>query len=90
MAEEVSRDEYENHKNKCGKSFEDVFDKLNKMERAMFGEPEFKRKGVFDMTTDMYNSVMMSKGGEKIFWNIVKVSSGILAIGGAVVLSKIT
>lgn len=80
---EINSIEYEKHKEKCGKSFEDVFQKLDKMERAMFGEPDLQRKGVFEMTTEMYKSVMMAKGGERVFWISAKIAGGIIAISGA-------
>ena len=79
----VSKTEYDNHKDKCGKSFEDVFDRMDRMDRAMFGEPDLKRKGVFDMTSEMYNSVMTAKGGEKIFWGATKIAGSILTITGS-------
>ena len=79
----VTQSEYDAHKIVCGSSFEHVFKKLDKMERAMFGEPDLKRKGVFDMTTEMYNSVKMAQGSERLFWGVTKVSGAILTIIGA-------
>lgn len=79
----VQTEEYQNHKNKCLKNFEEIFRKLDKMERAMFGEPELENKGVLEMTREMYNSVMFAKGGQKSFWMLSKIASFIIVIIGS-------
>lgn len=76
----VEEKEYLEHKQKCSKSFGDIFAQLDKMERAMFGEPDLKQKGVLEMTQEMYQSVMSAKGGERIFWILVKISGAVITI----------
>lgn len=90
MEEKVGVEEYEAHKNKCGKSFGEVFDQLKALSdgqailnRAVLGEPELKQKGLIDMTSEMYQSVMMAKGGEKLFVSLVKLAGAVLTITGA-------
>jgi len=86
MAEEkmlVGQQEYDEHKGRCSNSFQEIFDRLGKLDRAMFGEPDLKRKGIVDMMSEMYDSMMMAKGGQKIFWSIVKVAGAIITIIGA-------
>lgn len=72
-----------NHKKTCSASFDDVIKRLDKYERALFGEPALKQKGIVEMTSAMYESVMMAKSGEKIFMTLVKISGAIITIGGA-------
>ncbi len=79
----VETTEYDSHKEKCSRSFDSIFIKLEKMERAMFGEPDLENKGVLEMTREMYNSVMFAKGGQKTFWMISKLASFILVIIGS-------
>jgi len=78
----IPTEEYENHKKKCAENFGEIFDKLDKMDRAMFGEDDLKRKGVYDMTTEMYKSVLNAKGGERAFWITVKIAGGITVLIG--------
>lgn len=90
MGEEVTKSEYESHKAKCGKSFEDVFNQLdklqagqNKLDRAMFGEKDLGNKGVVDMTKEMYQTIMYARGGEKIFITVVKIAGFIVTVSAA-------
>lgn len=83
MAEEcVSPSDYRLHKEKCGKSFEDVFDQIGRLNRAMFGEEEIKQKGMLDMTKEMYESLMVARGGERVFWLVVKIAVAISSVLG--------
>lgn len=76
--------DYKEHKAKCSRSFEDVFLRFDKLERAMFGEPELENKGVLEMTREMYNSVMLANGAKSAFWMSAKIASAFLAIGGGI------
>lgn len=80
---EVNKEEYESHKIKCSNSFDSLAAKMDKMELAMYGNKELDIMGVLDMTKKMYDSVTTAKGGEKIFWGLVRVASGLIAIAGA-------
>jgi hypothetical protein len=80
MEENISVKEYEEHKNKCGKSFEEVFNQIEKLNRAILGEPELKKKGLIEMTEQMYESVMMARGGQKVFLTLVKIAGAVITI----------
>lgn len=79
----ISEDEYKNHKEKCGQSFEEIFKKLDKLDLAMFGDQKVEVKGVLEMTKEMYDSIKMAKGGQQVFWVTVKIAGGISVIIGA-------
>lgn len=79
----IDENEYKKHKEKCSQTFKDIQDQLGKMNRAMFGEKDLKRPGVFEMTTEMYNSMRMAKSGQQIFWVTVKIAGGVTVLIGA-------
>ena len=81
--EKVSIAEYETHKKNCGESFDDIFKRMEKIDRALFGEKDLNNKGIVEMTKQIYNSVTVARGGERIFLILIKISSGILVITGA-------
>ena len=83
MEEQVSKTEYDTHKKNCAHSFEEIISRQDRMERAMFGEKEFDRMGIFEMTTEMYKATMYAKGGQKLFLVLVKVAGGILTLWAA-------
>lgn len=78
----VSRREYDEHKTHCSKSFTGVHEKLDRLERAMFGEDELDRPGAYKMITELHNSMRMAKGGQQVFWISVKIAGGISVIVG--------
>lgn len=88
--ENVTQKEYKNHKDACSKSFDAIHDKLGKIderfgkfERAMYGEEKNKVKGVLTMTTEMYDSMRLAKGGRAVFWTSTKIATGVSVIIGA-------
>jgi len=83
----IEEKEYNDHKAKCSKSFDDLFDQQKKflawqekMDRAMFGEEELETKGVLTMTQEMYKSMMLANGGKRIFWITASVAGAITGI----------
>ena len=76
----IKDEEYEKHKAKCSQSFDELFIKLDKLDRAMFGELDLKRKGVVDMTQEMYQSMMLANSGKRIFWITVSIAGAITTI----------
>jgi hypothetical protein len=90
MEEPVSKTEYNNHKNSCSKSFDNINalqvqqnDQLELLNRAVFGDKKLDEKGIYEMTKDMYKATMYAKGGQKLFVSLVKMAGGFLAITGA-------
>lgn len=83
MEQAVTLEEYENHKKNCGESFEDIRLQLGILNRAVLGEPALKQKGLVEMTSAMYESVVIAKGGERLFLTLVKISGGILTLVAA-------
>lgn len=79
-----TKDDFEQHKEKCARSFETLFENQDAQNRAMFGDPKLHEKGVLAMTREMYNSVMFARRTEKMFWTIVRFASGVLIIGSAI------
>lgn len=79
----LDEQEYKNHKIKCSNSFDNIESRLDRFERALFGEPELKRKGMVEMIESVYGSFTMARGSERVFVTIVKISGGILSIIGA-------
>lgn len=77
----IEQEEYEQHKQNCGKNFGDVFQQIDRLNRGVFGEPDLKRKGMLEMTSAMYDSFVMARGGEKMFFMFVKIAGAILTIG---------
>lgn len=73
----VDMEEYKSHKEKCAKSFEDFETKLDKLNRAMFGEEDLDQLGVLEMTKQLHDSMRMAKGGQRVFWLSVKIAGGI-------------
>lgn len=83
MNDAVSLEEYKKHKATCGKSFEDILSQIDKLNRAVLGEPELKQKGLVEMTSAMYESVMMARSGEKIFIVLVKIAGAVATVAAA-------
>lgn len=82
----VDDKEYNAHKEKCSKSFEEIFAKLEKLDNidlAMFGNKEAKVMGVLDMTKEMYKTMNLSKGGQHAFWAFVRIAGGVSIIIGS-------
>jgi hypothetical protein len=84
----VFKKEYDKHKIKCSESFnslgakQDEFKiKMERMERAMFGDIELKKKGVLEMTEELY-AVLIGSGFT--FKTIVKILTFIVLAGGGV------
>lgn len=79
----VSREEYDNHKSGCGQSFDEIKLELALLNRAMFGDEKLEQRGVHEMTTEMYKATMYAKGGQKLFLVLVKVCGGMLTMWAA-------
>ena len=80
---DVTKEEYDKHKDKCSKSFEDIFEQLSTLNRAVLGDKELGRKGVAEKTDEMYEAIIMAKGGERVFITLVKIAAGVVTITGA-------
>ena len=78
----INEEEYSKHKKKCSDNFSDLNDKVDLLNRAMFGEEITKQKGVVDMTSEMYKAIMMAKSGEKMFIIIAKIFGASATVGG--------
>lgn len=83
METPISKTEFESHKSSCGKSFDSINDQLALLNSAMFGERELKRKGVYEMTTEMYEKVVTAKGGRAILTLFLTGAGGITIVTGA-------
>ena len=79
--ESITKKEYEKHKLKCNNNFDSLGAKMDKMELAMYGNPELEMSGVLQMTKEMH-AVFVGSGFT--FKTVLKILALITATGTAI------